>query len=140
MEQPKNLGQARETSTSALLPVSVIGAARNEARNLPRCLEALRGLQKCSSSIRRAPMRRSKWRVITAHRWSSSTITELAEETAVGDRHPVSGQRMDSTARCRRGDDTGTGKRGSSGDPESRLRRLLHLSATIFPWSAAKAQ
>lgn len=43
MEQPKNLGQARETSTSALLPVSVIVAARNEARNLPRCLEALRG-------------------------------------------------------------------------------------------------
>jgi glycosyltransferase involved in cell wall biosynthesis len=43
MEQPKNLGRARETKTSALLPVSVIVAARNEARNLPRCLEALRG-------------------------------------------------------------------------------------------------
>jgi glycosyltransferase involved in cell wall biosynthesis len=43
MEQPKNLGHARETDTPALLPVSVIIAARNEARNLPRCLEALRG-------------------------------------------------------------------------------------------------
>ena len=43
MEQPKNLGQAREAHTPALLPVSVIIAARNEARNLPRCLEGLHG-------------------------------------------------------------------------------------------------
>jgi len=43
MEQPKNLGQSRQTTTSALLPVGVIVAARNEARNLPRCLDALRG-------------------------------------------------------------------------------------------------
>jgi glycosyltransferase involved in cell wall biosynthesis len=43
MEQPNNLGQASEANTSERLPVSVIIAARNEARNLPRCLEALRG-------------------------------------------------------------------------------------------------
>jgi glycosyltransferase involved in cell wall biosynthesis len=34
--------QARTERSSALLPVSVIVAARNEAANLPRCLESLR--------------------------------------------------------------------------------------------------
>lgn len=43
MEQPKHLGQARDASAASLLPVSVIVAARNEARNLPRCLQALLG-------------------------------------------------------------------------------------------------
>jgi glycosyltransferase involved in cell wall biosynthesis len=43
MEQPKHLGQARDASAASLLPVSVIVAARNEARNLPRCLRALLG-------------------------------------------------------------------------------------------------
>jgi glycosyltransferase involved in cell wall biosynthesis len=33
--------QIRSESTSVLLPVTVIVAARNEARNLPRCLESL---------------------------------------------------------------------------------------------------
>ena len=39
LEDPKQLEVIR---TSATLPVSVIVAARNEARNLPRCLESLR--------------------------------------------------------------------------------------------------
>src|SRR3954447_10008580 len=39
LEDPKQLEVMR---TSATLPVSVIVAARNEARNLPRCLESLR--------------------------------------------------------------------------------------------------
>lgn len=36
--------QVRSNSASALLPISVIIAARNEARNLPRCLESLRNV------------------------------------------------------------------------------------------------
>ncbi len=36
--------QVRSDSTSALLPISVIVATRNEARNLPRCLESLRNI------------------------------------------------------------------------------------------------
>ena len=36
--------QVRSDSASALLPISVIIAARNEARNLPRCLESLRNV------------------------------------------------------------------------------------------------
>ena len=36
--------QLRTERSSALLPVTVIVAARNEARNLPRCLESLRGV------------------------------------------------------------------------------------------------
>ncbi len=39
LEDPKSLEALR---ASATLPVSVIVAARNEARNLPRCLESLR--------------------------------------------------------------------------------------------------
>src|SRR5258708_6727300 len=39
IEEIKNLEATTSTRT---LPVSVIVAARNEARNLPRCLEALR--------------------------------------------------------------------------------------------------
>jgi glycosyltransferase involved in cell wall biosynthesis len=39
LEDSKQLGRGR---TSALLPVTVIIAARNEARNLPSCLESLR--------------------------------------------------------------------------------------------------
>jgi glycosyltransferase involved in cell wall biosynthesis len=44
MDNPKDLKQAGATGATALLPVSVIVAARNEARNLPRCLAALRGV------------------------------------------------------------------------------------------------
>ena len=36
--------QLRKEPSTALLPVTVIVAARNEARNLPRCLESLRGV------------------------------------------------------------------------------------------------
>src|SRR5260370_6435792 len=39
LEEPK---QMRKERSSPLLPVTVIVAARNEARNLPRCLESLR--------------------------------------------------------------------------------------------------
>jgi len=39
LEEPK---QMRKERTSPLLPVTAIVAARNEARNLPRCLESLR--------------------------------------------------------------------------------------------------
>jgi glycosyltransferase involved in cell wall biosynthesis len=40
----KQLSEVQTTSPAALLPVSVIVAARNEAHNLPRCLESLRGV------------------------------------------------------------------------------------------------
>lgn len=36
--------QVRNNSASVLLPITVIIAARNEARNLPRCLESLRNV------------------------------------------------------------------------------------------------
>src|SRR5579859_999558 len=36
--------QLQSESSSVLLPVTVIVAARNEGRNLPRCLESLRGV------------------------------------------------------------------------------------------------
>ena len=39
LEEPK---QMRKERTSPLLPVTAIVAVRNEARNLPRCLESLR--------------------------------------------------------------------------------------------------
>ena len=38
LEEPK---QMRNERSSPLLPVTAIVAARNEARNLPRCLESL---------------------------------------------------------------------------------------------------
>ena len=41
LEEPK---QMRNERSSPLLPVTAIVAARNEARNLPRCLESLRDL------------------------------------------------------------------------------------------------
>lgn len=41
LEEPK---QVRNERSSPLLPVTAIVAARNEARNLPRCLESLRDL------------------------------------------------------------------------------------------------
>ena len=40
----KQLSEVQATSLAALLPVSVIVAARNEAHNLPRCLESLRDM------------------------------------------------------------------------------------------------
>ena len=40
----KQLSEVQATSPAALLPVSVIVAARNEAHNLARCLESLRGV------------------------------------------------------------------------------------------------
>jgi len=39
LEEPK---QMRKERSSPTLPVTAIVAARNEARNLPRCLESLR--------------------------------------------------------------------------------------------------
>ena len=42
MPKLENARQPRTARSSALLPVTVIVAARNEARNLPRCLESLR--------------------------------------------------------------------------------------------------
>src|SRR5258708_13758200 len=39
LEEPK---QMRKDASSPLLPVTAIVAVRNEARNLPRCLESLR--------------------------------------------------------------------------------------------------
>src|SRR6266436_239667 len=41
LEEPK---QMRKEPSSPLLPVTAIVAARNEARNLPRCLESLRDM------------------------------------------------------------------------------------------------
>ena len=40
----KQLIEVQATSPATLLPVSVIVAARNEASNLPRCLESLRSV------------------------------------------------------------------------------------------------
>jgi len=42
MERVEELAPAAATSRLPLLPVSVIIAARNEARNLPRCLNSVR--------------------------------------------------------------------------------------------------
>ena len=42
MQKLEELKQLRKERTSPLLPVTAIVAARNEARNLPRCLESLR--------------------------------------------------------------------------------------------------
>ncbi len=44
MPKLEEFTQARTADSAALLPVSVIVAARNEARNLPRCLESLRNV------------------------------------------------------------------------------------------------
>jgi len=44
MGQPGDIRQQKASPASSLLPVSVIVAVRNEARNLPRCLAALSGV------------------------------------------------------------------------------------------------
>ena len=42
MQEVEQIANTKSTTTAGKLPVSVIVAARNEERNLPRCLEALR--------------------------------------------------------------------------------------------------
>src|SRR5271168_4553789 len=42
MQKVDEIGEVRPTTPTGKLPVSVIVAARNEEKNLPRCLEALR--------------------------------------------------------------------------------------------------
>lgn len=42
MQKVAEIGKAQSTMSTGKLPVSVIVAARNEEKNLPRCLEALR--------------------------------------------------------------------------------------------------
>ena len=120
MEQPKNLGHARETDTPALLPVSVIIAARNEARNLPRCLEALRGFAEVFVIDSQ-----STDATVEVTRNHGAQVVQFyyhgAEEAAVGDGYSASGQRLDLIARRRRDDDTRTRKRNSALDPESDL-------------------
>jgi glycosyltransferase involved in cell wall biosynthesis len=44
MQNLRETTEAQSLNTASLLPVSVIVAARNEAHNLPRCLESLRGM------------------------------------------------------------------------------------------------
>jgi hypothetical protein len=44
MDKPRETESTAVASGSVVLPVSVIIAVRNEGRNLPRCLEALRGV------------------------------------------------------------------------------------------------
>ena len=46
------------SAAASLLPVSVIIPVRNEARNLPRCLESLKESAKYMSSIPAAPTKR----------------------------------------------------------------------------------
>lgn len=43
MQKPEEIIKTGAASAAGKLPVSVIVAARNEARNLPRCLDSLRG-------------------------------------------------------------------------------------------------
>jgi glycosyltransferase involved in cell wall biosynthesis len=44
MDETRDLKHAQRDQATPVLPLSVIIAARNEARNLPRCLESLRGV------------------------------------------------------------------------------------------------
>jgi glycosyltransferase involved in cell wall biosynthesis len=44
MQKLEDLGQVQSVARAVSLPVSVIVPARNEAHNLPRCLESLRGV------------------------------------------------------------------------------------------------
>src|SRR5215472_2177129 len=44
MQKVEEIGSVESTTSAAKLPISVIVAARNEARNLPHCLESLRDL------------------------------------------------------------------------------------------------
>jgi hypothetical protein len=44
MDKLGETGHTKSPSAAVVLPVSVIIAARNEAKNLPRCLETLRGV------------------------------------------------------------------------------------------------
>src|SRR4029077_11095080 len=44
MQKLEDLGQVQSVAPAVSLPVSVIVPARNEAHNLPRCLESLRGV------------------------------------------------------------------------------------------------
>ncbi len=44
MAKVEETGHNETGSRAVLLPVTVMIAAKNEAKNLPRCLEALRGV------------------------------------------------------------------------------------------------
>ena len=44
MQKVEAIAKAKATTSAEKLPVSVIVAARNEERNLPRCLEALKNV------------------------------------------------------------------------------------------------
>ena len=75
MQKVEAIAKAKATTSAEKLPVSVIVAARNEEKNLPRCLEALRNVGEVyviDSAEAPMPLRRS--RDLLARRWCSFTI------------------------------------------------------------------
>ena len=76
--------ELRTAGPDSLLPVTAIVAARNEARNLPRCLNPFAASPRSMSSTRRVPTKRSRLPRLTARMLFSFTTEEAGPRSDSG--------------------------------------------------------
>ena len=99
MEKIEELRKAANAVSSGKLPVSVIVAVRNEAKNLPRCLQALRDVgevyvidsQSTDETVEIARSHGAAGRPV-------SLPGRMAEEAPMGHEHAADRLRLDSAS------------------------------------------
>jgi len=114
----------RSTDSTVTIPIIVIIPVRNEARNLPRCLESLRDggevyVVDSDSSVETAEIARSFDATVVQFTYRSGWPKKRQGNGYFADHI------LDSSSRCRRSPHPTARRRDTQGEPTPQVRRLL---------------